>query len=103
MKKIIILSLTILSLNLFAQTDAPSDTAFPPNRVTAQGEDKSAVLTTENQAGTQFTGSATQGAQVSTCPDCEKRPVRLTDPKDIARPGVVQTPTDPANTGNTGN
>ena len=103
MKKIIILSLTILSLSLFAQTDASSDSAFPANRVPAQGPDINAPLTGENQAGTQFIGSAGQGTQVSTCPGCQNRSLLLTTQKDSARPGIEQpSSTDPANTGSTG-
>jgi len=103
MTKIIFLSLTILSLSLLAQTDASSDSAFPANRVAAQGTDRNALQTGENQAGTQFMGSADQGTQVSTCPGCENRPLLLTTQRDSARPGVEQpSSTDPANTGSTG-
>lgn len=104
MKKIIILVLTLLSINLLAQSDAPSDSKFPSHRVPAVGEDRNATLVPSNQAGTLFTGSYDKDSQASTCPGCEHRNnMNLFDPTDIARPGIQQPDPVAADSARTGN
>lgn len=107
MKKIIILSLTILSLNLWAEATikyvpGQADDNLIPTETFGAGRNTNAAVTVETnldnstsaqmQSGTIPPGSAAKDSQTATCPTCQDRAVLLPEGIDIAQPDIEQIP-----------